>query len=528
MNLLRDKWIPVRRRDGTILDIAPYEITTQIDDNPIVALVAPRPDFNGALIQFLVGLLQTVYAPKDQSQWEDMLVQPPAPEGIQGRTEKVAFAFEMFGDGPRFMQDTSLGRDSSQADVSALFIESPGENTEKFRKDFFVKRNQIKTISAETAAVALFCFQTNSPSGGQGHLTSLRGGGPLTTLVKLKDGNNSLWRDVWINVLTKHSFKTDFGDDDYPRIFLWTNPEIQEYLGKGKAATANLFHPYSAYWSYPRRILLNVTEAPSVCDVSNRTSDRSIKNYYTQTYGLNYGEGGWVHPLSPYYRMKDRLLPLHPQPGGILYDNWISITIARGEAGEGARVVKHFLEWRAPDIQTVIHAFGYDMDNMKARCWYESEIPFFHIPAEHLEKFEETISQMLTAAEQVKANLSNAVKNAWFSHGQSVRGDLGYVGSTFLKDTETTFYNYIQTIREAIKVGSTDFVSLKTDWLGHLNSTALRLFDSITESGSMEFENVQRIVQARQSLFFFNLGPSIKRALGLPVAEKPAKRSAKK
>lgn len=73
--------------------------------NPIVALDAPRPDFNGALAQFLIGLLQTVCAPADEDLWEDWLWSPPTPEMLAQRFAPLAPCFQLDGDGPRFMQD---------------------------------------------------------------------------------------------------------------------------------------------------------------------------------------------------------------------------------------------------------------------------------------------------------------------------------------------------------------------------------------------------------------------------------------
>ncbi len=56
MNLLESQWIPVRRESGESY-IAPWQLTEP--DDSVLELAAPRPDFNGALLQFLIGLLQT-------------------------------------------------------------------------------------------------------------------------------------------------------------------------------------------------------------------------------------------------------------------------------------------------------------------------------------------------------------------------------------------------------------------------------------------------------------------------------------
>lgn len=188
MNLIKDVWIPTLRFSGKSAEISPFEITSQIenDSDPIVSLNSPRPDFNGALLQFLTGLLQVVFPPENEIEWEDLFVNPPSPEILKEAMTKAESAFELFGDGSRFMQDTNLNEEDTIFDISALFIESPGENTIKLKKDFFIKRNSISQICEKCAGIGLFSFQTNSPSGGQGHLTSIRGGGPLTTFVTSK------------------------------------------------------------------------------------------------------------------------------------------------------------------------------------------------------------------------------------------------------------------------------------------------------------------------------------------------------
>lgn len=64
MNLINDQWLSVYRRSGIEDRIAPWQLTEAIQDNPVERLNALRPDFNGALVQFCIGLLQTAFAPK--------------------------------------------------------------------------------------------------------------------------------------------------------------------------------------------------------------------------------------------------------------------------------------------------------------------------------------------------------------------------------------------------------------------------------------------------------------------------------
>ena len=97
------------------------------------------------------------------------------------RFAQVRDAFVLDGAGPRFMQDREelVG---GVVPISGLLIDSPGANTIKNNVDLFVKRGRVTTLSRAAAAMSLFALQTFAPSGGAGHRTSLRGGGPLTTL----------------------------------------------------------------------------------------------------------------------------------------------------------------------------------------------------------------------------------------------------------------------------------------------------------------------------------------------------------
>ena len=82
MNLIEDPWIPARRRSGVAGRIAPWELTEGFDTDPWVEVAAPRPDFDGALVQFLIGLLQTCLAPADPHTWRSR----PHPHRHHGRT----------------------------------------------------------------------------------------------------------------------------------------------------------------------------------------------------------------------------------------------------------------------------------------------------------------------------------------------------------------------------------------------------------------------------------------------------------
>ncbi|GBF50738.1 CRISPR-associated protein CasA/Cse1 [Leptospira ryugenii] len=536
MNLMQDKWITVQRKKGEIEKIAPSQITDGVNsDNPIIEIVTPRPDFQGALYQFLIGLFQTVYAPKDENEWEDKFNSPPNPEELKKETDKIAFAFDLFGEKVRFMQDISLDSDANTANISALLIESPGENTIKENKDFFTKRGSVEKICNHCAASALFTLQTNSPSGGQGHLTSIRGGGPITTILKFNSTKkedqelHTLWSDIWINVLPKDCFSQEpKKEKNYENVFPWITNKYYKQNSKGSKTTINDLNPLSVYWSYPRRIQLQQSKENIHCDVCNIESDISVKSYLVKGYGLDYGGGSWIHPLSPYYFTKDKelgetWLPFHPQPGGIIYNQWMSFVYGKKDKDKNAKVLSYYFENRKfPEEQTRVWAFGFDMDNMKARNWYESLIPIYSIDPKFIDKYESEISKILQAATQVANNLQTKVKDAWFNQDQKPKGDFDYLKISFFKATETKFYNLAKTIRDNLGKEFPFNNEAKEEWLKYLNEESLKVFELYVESGSVEFENLKRIVEARKSLISWNLGDKIRNDFGLPIKDKPA------
>lgn len=201
-SLLASQWIPVGRSDGSRDHVAPHEVTSDHELNPIVFFAWPRPDFDLASHEFLIGLLAAAFPPKGPRDWLQHYLRPPAPEELRKALEPYVVAFSLDGKGPRFLQDFSP-LEGEASPVEALFVEAPGANTVKLNKDLMVKRDRIGVLSRASAAMALYALQQFAPSGGAGHRTSLRGGGPLVTLVVPGAENGrpaTLWQRLWLHV----------------------------------------------------------------------------------------------------------------------------------------------------------------------------------------------------------------------------------------------------------------------------------------------------------------------------------------
>jgi len=102
-NLIQEPWIPVRRKSNKHIKIRPSQITEDYETDPIVVIDASRADFNGAITQFLIGLIQTTLSPQNSKEWRNRFDRPPKPSDLQVNVESVAHAFNLDGDGPRFM-----------------------------------------------------------------------------------------------------------------------------------------------------------------------------------------------------------------------------------------------------------------------------------------------------------------------------------------------------------------------------------------------------------------------------------------
>lgn len=528
MNLLEEKWLPVRRKTGRIDWIAPCQIV----EDDILAFAANRPDFNGALAQMMVGLLQTTSPVNTEGDWEEYIDSPPTTELLQKWFAPVADAFILDGDGARFMQDFSLTAGTECA-IDALLIDAAGGSTIDKNTDHFVKRDIFKTMCPHCAATALMTLQTNAPAGGAGNRTSLRGGGPLTTLV-VATPSRSLWHDLWLNVKPQRLFLEQGGDAEKKAAhftFPWL-ADITKIQTAGGETQPLQTHPHHVFWAMPRRIRLDFASVQTgQCDICKRESTQLIHRYMTRPQGLNY-KGPWHHPFSPYYETKEGWLPVHPQPDGFSYKHWLSWAMGSSHNKknvQAASIVNYVEGQRRNKVGTLrLWVFGYDMDNMKPRCWYETRFPLYQLTdcdRATQKNFQDLVKRLIESAEQAIFYLRQAVRQAWFGDGD-LRGDLSFVDKAFWDGTELHFYRCLEgLIRQAhsetgINEDDSHFlISFGEAWLSVLAKKSLHLFDvDIVGAGSIAQQNPRRIAEAYKGLERNLSGKAIKTILQIPIA----------
>lgn len=441
MDLITEPWLPVMMRAGRKTKIS---LLGLLDDD-IADVAWPRADFQGAAWQFLIGLMQCTIAPEDDEAWEDVWERGIASADWQQALQSISPVMQFGQQKPAFLQSFDP-LDCESIPISGLLIEAPGGNTIKLNKDHFVKRHCVERICLHCAVMALFAVQTNSPAGGAGYRVGLRGGGPLTTLVvAVNDREIPLWKKLWLNVLEQdvRPLPQQFQD-----IFPWlTSTKTSEKAGR--MVTPENAHPLQAYWGMPRRIELDFEHTePGKCDLCGEYHDGLLLQMRTKNYGVQYD--GWLHPLSPYRQaLKDASAPrlaLKGQPGGLSYKDWPGLMLESEDKFnrmQPARVVRASAS-RFFTFPTGLWCFAWDMDNAKARCWYQHRVPLIHTSSPEL--FNSVIQVVLQLAAGSLATLRKHLKKAWFESPDEAKADFSQVDTAFWQETESVFLALIDSL----------------------------------------------------------------------------------
>ncbi|HID44832.1 MAG TPA: type I-E CRISPR-associated protein Cse1/CasA [Chromatiaceae bacterium] len=505
MNLLKSPWIRALVGEA----VSPKAII-DIGDASIEDIVTCRADFRGAIYQLLIGLVQTAFAPKGRKEWLKYWREPPGKEELNEAFKPYRSAFEIDAPigSPSFMQDLELN-EGEKKDIAALLIEAPGGKTIKDNQDHFIKRGRVQNMSPWSAALSLFTLQINAPSGGVGHRVSLRGGGPLTTLIlpPEKEEYNTLWHRLWLNVLTQ---------DEIDR--LPGNPELTEleailpWMGKtrtsekkGMETYPEHAHPLQIFWSMPRRMRLHFSGEEGICDLTGEPTDNAVHSFQTKNYGTNYS-GNWVHPLTPYvFEPNKEPLSIKAQPGGLGYRHWLGLVVegrkgklTRSPAGVVQRYYKERSQWIGDaEFHPRLWAFGYDMDNMKARCWYEAIMPVFNLKPEQRDDIADNAQKMIEAAADTLKTLKISLKKAWFKRPADAKGDISFIDANFWSATEPVFYSLLRDLVSNLE-NENSIDELLGQWRNTLKQTAHKLFDQYALSSLNEDGDLKRIVMARE------------------------------
>lgn len=531
MNLITDQWIPVIRKDGTDT-IMPWQIAEA--ENPVIEINAPRPDFQGALYQFLIGLLQTCFAPEDKYVWEERWKKLPTTDELKTAFEKMKDAFELDNpDVPVFMQEhpgtdnhDEVFKKAEWLPIEDLIGGALSDNTRKNNKDLFVKTKQIELVSPYWAALALFNLQITGVLAWGKHRVGLRGNAPLTTLVMHNSEQSSLWKKLWLNVIYREDIDLIPGDSDKK-----DRSDIFPWMGKTrtspnkKPTSPSDANPLQHYWAMPRRIRLKVEPVKGQCDVSGKDIEKGVKFYKRVPDGVYY-TNGWVHPLTPYTRSAKNRFPksIEGKYAGEGFRQWVSLNYdeyanendSKNRWGR-ALVVKHYYEEKPRFTNTRLWCFGYDATNANVKCWYESSMPTFQLPNDDVDALKNHVSEALQIAYHLVEELRFSLIRAWFrsqtdssgkqkwNHVKSAIKKAGHL-STY-KNIEHEYWENLEKdfsamLSELIAYGQTPGKPLHVyvQWVKAIQKHCRNYFDRNALGEAVDEMELKRVVEAKNYL----------------------------
>ncbi len=513
MNLITDPWIPVVRKNGTLDSIRPWQIVER--ENPVMEIKAPRPDFQGALYQFLIGLLQTCFPPEDGEEWLEFWKEMPEEDKLQNTFAKVQGAFELENsNGAAFLQDFEL-QSAKPEKIELLLIGAPGANTNKKNIDFFQKRNRVEQLCESCAAVAILTLQLNGPPGGAGHMAGLRGNGPVSTLVKCLEMTSILFKTLWLNVIP-YEDDYDFAELCKASVFPWLDrTKTSESCTTKKCKTGcnkcgtfptdvNFLH---RYWSMPRRIRFEPITIESECDICGKTTQKIYREFKTRPNGFRY-VGGWEHPLTPYQKTMETLPnPLKGKKASGSYAHWIGLVLQDLETNNhAAKVVHHYLEEKIFLIEKKqaigLWCFGFDMEpgQAKSRCWYDQQLPLFHLNKKQRANLIDWAGEFIQAAKSVVSILRGTVKAAWFKRPKDAKGDMSMIDTEFWHGTEQDFYHLLHKLAELPGESRMAPPDIYQQWFKTMEKHVFQIFERATLCSAPEDLDLKRIILAKQTL----------------------------
>ncbi|MCX8667198.1 type I-E CRISPR-associated protein Cse1/CasA [Acetobacteraceae bacterium B3987] len=502
MNLITDPWIPVQCANGEKRVIAPW----QMAEADVLFPDWFRADLNIACLELLIGLIYMADPPEDTRAWHER--KKPDPERLKARLAPFAPAFFLLGDGPRFLQDQEK-LEGAPNPVDMLFIDSAGGQTKRNNIDVMVHRDRYESLPLPEAAMALYTLQDFAPSGGAGNRTSMRGGGPLVTIV---DPGKALWDLIWMNV--------PFGSPSEMKDLPWMKPTRTSEKGQ-------IVQPpdpvkgfgVEAFFGMPRRLRL-VGDGEKVTGVIQKP------------YGANYAQ--WRHPLSPYYRLKpgSELLPRHPRAGRFGYRNWLGVVAVkpdRHQKEQGlAELALTLREWRRgkrgerdPEQEPSVIVAGWAMNNMSPRDFICSRQPIQCLSDDEMEQL-----TVLIEAAHVVADMLNRALIPLLSVGEAREAQR----EEFYVKTESEFYSCF---RKIICPHEDDEDVLSIIWLKALRRQVWAQFDPLALSGLADrtMQEMKKITEARRVLGlelrgYGKAGALLFETLDLPLPKKKKERKA--
>lgn len=161
MNLTTDPWIPAIRPDGSRALFSLQDLFAQADQ---LRDLAAKPHERIALMRLLICITQAALdGPADEDAWAGC--EPLIQSAVRDYLTRHTASFELFGDGPRFLQVPGLLPANIDAEGNAAtkldLALASGNNSTLFDND----AGSDRSVPPDRAALNLLTFQCFSPGG---------------------------------------------------------------------------------------------------------------------------------------------------------------------------------------------------------------------------------------------------------------------------------------------------------------------------------------------------------------------------
>lgn len=281
MNLLKDRWIPVR--EGSEFKQI-YFKTLLCSEQPELQVALPRDDLELACIQMLAAMTQVIFIPEGKKELRARIQKPLTEQEYDEGVKKFEDWFDL--DHPKwpFIQILNPGTDEPTP-VQKLFPGLPAGNNHSF----FNEKNEFEKVCPSCAVLGLFNLCTHTPNLSGKHKGGLRGNAPVSTIIY----NGVLRKMIWMNVITKETAE---------RIFIGErlkNPVWIDPIKNGEKIPAiNISIERGLFWA-PIHVRLQSKQESIICDCCGIISDNVIRGFLLGSDFKFEISGLWPHPFSP-------------------------------------------------------------------------------------------------------------------------------------------------------------------------------------------------------------------------------------
>ena len=290
MNLLKDRWIPVRK--GSRFEQISYK-DLLCSEHPELQVALPRDDLELACIQMLAAMTQIIFIPKDKKELRERVKTPLLEKEYDEGVEKYKDWFDLDHPKSPFMQ--TRGIDGKFTSIQKLLPGLPEASSDSDTAHcFFNTIDEVRSLDKGITAIALFNIANGSPSFGGGFMNGLRAYSPIITLIK----GNSIRETIWQNVLDKNSIDSIYPWFNAPDVCdapTWVIPihEKEEIHAHKIGLLRGLF------W---QPILIEMVSGNAMCDFQCGEKQNVFIGFKKKKMGYKY-ISTWPHPYSP--RMND-------------------------------------------------------------------------------------------------------------------------------------------------------------------------------------------------------------------------------